>query len=308
MDRLTAERMFVAVIETGSFTAAAQRMGTQSGQASKLISRLEADLGVRLLNRTTRAVAPTEAGRAYYDRLRGLIDEFDGLTDSLRDGAQHPRGLLRIAAPMSMGQLVLAPALADFAIRYPDIALDVQFADRFASLVDEGFDLAIRAGRPAESSLIARRIGSFRMVTLAAPAYLGPRGVPVQPADLTQHDCIIDSNFPDPLRWPYRDADGAALTVPVAGRLRLSDAGACLIAAERGLGIACTPEFVALPALARGRVVQMLDAFTPEPQPISVLYPAGRHVPLKMRLLIEELAARFAGGLSKVMPTDSISE
>lgn len=296
MDRLTAERMFVAVIETGSFTAAARRLGTQSGQASKLVARLETDLGVRLLNRTTRAVSPTEAGRACYDRLRGLIDDYDALADSLRDGAQHPRGLLRIAAPMSLGPLVLAPALADFAQRYPDISVEVQFADRLVSLVDEGFDMAIRAGKPADSSLISRRIGSFGIVTLAAPAYLAARGWPARPEDLAQHDCIIDLNFPDPLRWPYQGG-----TVPVAGRLRFSDASACLAAAERGLGVACMPEFVALAALARGTVVPLLDDFAPDPLPLSVLYPPGRQVPLKMRVLIEELAARFAGGLPKVM-------
>ena len=295
--------MFIAVIETGSFTAAAGRMGVQSGQASKLVQRLEADLGVRLLNRTTRAVAPTEAGRAYYDRLRGLIDEFDGLADEVRDGARHPRGLLRIAAPMSLGKLVLAPALADFALAWPDISLDVQFSDRMVNLVDEGFDLAIRAGRPSESSLIVRRIATFRIVTLAAPTYLAARGTPATPADLAAHDCIIDSNFPEPLRWSYRGPDGPVMAA-VAGRLRYSDAIACLIAAERGLGVACMPDFVATAALARGSVVPLLEAFAPDAQPISVLYPPGRHVPLKMRVLIDELAARFVGGLPKVVALD----
>lgn len=295
--------MFIAVIETGSFTAAAGRMGVQSGQASKLVQRLEADLGVRLLNRTTRAVAPTEAGRAYYDRLRGLIDEFDGLADEVRDGARHPRGLLRIAAPMSLGKLVLAPALADFALAWPDISLDVQFSDRMVNLVDEGFDLAIRAGRPSESSLIVRRIATFRIVTLAAPTYLAARGTPATPADLAAHDCIIDSNFPEPLRWSYRGPDGPVMGA-VAGRLRYSDAIACLIAAERGLGVACMPDFVATAALARGSVVPLLESFAPDAQPISVLYPPGRHVPLKMRVLIDELAARFVGGLPKVVALD----
>jgi DNA-binding transcriptional LysR family regulator len=138
MDRLACDRMFAAVMESGSFTAAADRLGTTSGQASKLVSRLEGTLGVRLLNRTTRAVSPTEAGQAYFDRLRPLLDEFDSLDAAVRDVTQAPRGRLRLTAPLTFGGLELTPILNDFALRWPEIELDVSFSDRVVNLVDEG--------------------------------------------------------------------------------------------------------------------------------------------------------------------------
>jgi DNA-binding transcriptional LysR family regulator len=164
--------MFVTVMETGSFAAAATRLGTSSGQASKLVSRLEAELGVRLLNRTTRAVSATEAGRAYFERLRPLLEEFDNLDLAIRDRAQAPRGRLRLTAPLSFGTAELVPALNDFALRYPEIELDVSFSDRVVSLVDEGFDMAVRVGRAEDSSLIARRLCEVRIVLVGAEVYL----------------------------------------------------------------------------------------------------------------------------------------
>ena len=148
MDKLEANRMFLAVMETGSFTAAAARLGTSSGQASKLVSSLENALGVRLLNRTTRAIAATEAGQAYFERMRALLDEFDGLEATIRDAAQEPRGRLRLTAPLTFGALALTQALSDFALAYPQIELDVNLSDRMVNLVDEGFDMAIRGGAP----------------------------------------------------------------------------------------------------------------------------------------------------------------
>ena len=196
--------MFLAVIESGSFTAAADRLGASSGQASKLVARLEAELGVRLLNRTTRAVATTEAGRAYAERLRPLMEEFDTLDLSIRDISQVPRGSLRLSVPLTFGGLELAPTLNDFASHYPEIALDVAFSDRFVNLVDEGFDLAVRIGRLDSSSLIVRRLYAVRLVVVAAPEYLARAGRPKDPGDLPHHACIIDTNLRDPDRSARR--------------------------------------------------------------------------------------------------------
>lgn len=295
MARLEAERMFVAVVETGSFTAAAGRAGTRSGQASKLVARLEAELGVRLLDRTTRSVAPTEAGLIYYQRLRAIIDEFDSLDQEIRAASGSPRGRLRISAPLYFGTRVLAPVLNDFARLFPEIELDVSFSDRLVSLVDEGFDVAVRMGRPADSSLIARKLADTGLVTVASDAYLAARGEPACPGDLARHDCILDSNFRDPGRWPFRGPGGRAVMVPVSGRIRHSNAEACLDAAERGLGIACLPDFVAVPALERGIVRPILQGFAPEGLQVDALVPAGRHQPAKVRALIDHLAARLAG-------------
>jgi DNA-binding transcriptional LysR family regulator len=293
LDRLECDRMFAAVIETGSFTAAARRLGRTSGQASKLVARLEAELGVRLLNRTTRAVAPTEAGQAYFDRLRPLLDEFDALDLSIRNVSQVPRGTLRLTAPLTFGELELAPALSNFAARYPEIALDVVFSDRVVNLVDEGFDLAVRIGQLEESSLIVRRLCTVRIVVVAAPDYLARAGQAQRPEDLQRHDCIIDTNFRDPGRWPFRAGAGGALSVPVAGRLRYSNAVACLSAAEAGLGVACVPAFVAAAAIRDGRVRRLLAAFESEPFGLHVLYPHSRHLAAKVRVLVDFLAGRY---------------
>lgn len=295
MDRLDCDRMFVAVAETGSFTAAAAKLGTSSGQASKLISRLEADLDVRLLNRTTRAVSPTEAGLAYLERLRPLLEEFDDLDMSIRNISQTPRGHLRLTAPLTFGAMELAPALNDFALRYPDIELDVSFTDRLVNLVDEGFDMALRVGRPMSSSLIARKLCEVRIFPVAAPGYLARRGAPAVPADLARHECILDTNMKDPNRWPLRDSDKDPAAVAVTGRLRYSNAEACLSAAEAGLGLALIPSFVSGPSIAAGRVKPVLTRFEPPPLGVHTLYPHNRHLAAKVRVLVDFLAARYRG-------------
>ncbi len=290
MDRLACERMFAAVMETGSFAAAAQRLGTSSGQASKLVSRLEADLGVRLLHRTTRALSPTEAGQACFDRLRTILDDYDALTTEMRNTAALPRGKIRMSAPLSFGTLRLAPVLTDFATLYPDIALDVQFSDRLVSLVDEGFDLAVRVGKPADTTLIARKLCQARMILAASPAYLTRHPGPAHPSDLTGHDCIIDTNYRDPQHWTFRGNQRVA----VAGRLAFSNAGACVTAAEAGLGLACSPEFVMAESLRAGRLVPLLPDYEDAPLGVFVLYPSGRHLALKTRVLVDYLAQHLS--------------
>lgn len=294
MDRLTCDRMFAAVMETGSFTAAADRLDTTSGQASKLVSRLETSLGVRLLNRTTRAVSPTEAGQAYFDRLRPLLDEFDNLDAAVRDVTQTPRGRLRLTAPLTFGGLELTPILNDFALRWPEIALEVNFSDRVVNLVDEGFDMAIRIGRSEDSTMIARKLYEVRIIVVAAPDWLRAHGEPQTPPEVATNACILDTNFRDAERWPFR-MDGKLLAVPVQGRLRYSNAEACLSAAEAGLGLACVPSFVAGDALRAGRVRQVLQEFEPEPYGIHALYPHSRHLAAKVRVLVDFLAERYRG-------------
>ncbi len=290
MDRMDCDRMFVAVIDTGSFSRAAERLGTSSGQASKLVSRLESDLGVQLLARTTRALSPTEVGRAYYEGIKPLIEEFEALDASVRNAAGAPSGRLRISAPVSFGTVQLVPILADFARAFPGIVVDVNFSDRVVRLVDEGFDAAVRIGSPADSSLISRKLGEVRIVTLAAPGYLAAHGRPERPEDLAGHDCICDSNTGDPTLWRY--TSGA---VTVTDRMRFSNAEAWMIAAVAGLGIPRVPSFVAGEALRDGRLAIVLPGFEPEPRGLFAIYPPGRHLAAKVRVLVDFLAQCFRG-------------
>lgn len=291
MDRLDCDRMFVAVLDFGSFAEAAKRLGTSSGQASKLVAKLEADLGVQLLKRTTRALSPTEVGQAYYGRLKGLMEEFDALDASVRNASGAPTGRLHVTAPLSFGTIQLTPRLLDFARAFPDIQLDVNFSDRVVNLVEEGFDMAIRVGKPADSSLIGRKLCDARIVLVAAPAYVAARGRPETLADLANHDCILDTNFRDPFDWSLED--GAS--VAVNGRIRFSNGEACLVAAESGFGIARIPSFIAGPSIRAGRLVTILPEMENRPRTIHAVYPPARHLALKVRVLVDFLVDSFRG-------------
>ena len=294
MDRLDCDRMFVAVLDTGSFARAAERLGTSSGQASKLVSKLESDLGVRLLHRTTRALSPTEVGQAYYERMKALLEEFDALDASVRNASGMASGRLRLSVPVSFGTMQLAPLLIDFARAFPDIQLDISFSDRVVNIVDEGFDAAVRVGNPADTSLMARKLCDMRVVVGASPDYLSREGEPSTPADLARHACIIDSNFRDPLIWRFRDPGSSeVMAVPVAGRLRFSNAEACFAAAEAGLGIAAGPSFIAGPRFRAGRLKPLLGTFEDRPLAVNVVYPPGRHLALKVRVLVDFLVLQF---------------
>lgn len=287
MDRLTAERMLVKVVELGSFSAAARHFGTGSGQASKLVSRLEADLGVKLLHRTTRALALTEAGRLYATRLAGLVEAFDDLAAELQSTSLNPAGHIRLSAPLSFGTIILAPLFCEFARIHPDITLDVTFEDRFARLVEEGYDAAIRIGPSPDETLVRRRLCTVSLLTLAAPGYLARHGTPEMPTDLDRHLCIRDTNLRAPGLWPYAHGH----LQPVQGQLSFSDATACLCAAEAGLGLACSPDFVARASLAAGRVVQVMKDHAPPLLDVQLLTPHARHLPAKLRVLIDYLVA-----------------
>lgn len=281
--------MFVKVVETGSFAAAARRLGTSSGQASKLVSKLESDLGVKLLNRTTRALSLTEAGQAYADRMRAILESFDDLTTELQNAAIAPRGRIRLTAPLSFGTVRLAPVLARFARDYPEISLEVQFTDRIVNLVEEGFDAAVRVGRTMDSALVGRKLGKARMLTVAAPGYLALRGRPIVPADLAGHDCILDTNNREPGVWLYRQDT----RVNVSGRLIFSNATACLAAAEEGLGIAYLPDFVLQDQLVQERVIEVLADWSEESLGIHALWPGRRNLPRKLRVLVDFMAAEL---------------
>ena len=284
----------MAVMEMGSFAKAATRLGTSAGQASKSVTRLEEELGVRLLNRTTRALAATEVGQAYFESMRHLLDELDALDQSIKSRSGMVSGKLKLTAPTSFGAAQLTPVLIDFALRFPDVELNVNFSDRVVNLVDEGFDAGVRIGNLSDSSLIARKLCDARIVLAASSEYLKERGVPLNPDDLSKHNCIVDTNFRDPLTWRFRDPSKSnQVVVSVDGRLRFSSADACLAAAERGLGILKIPSFMAGPLFRAKRLVPLLKNYEDTPSGVYAIYPSGRHLAFKVRALIDFLEERF---------------
>ncbi|MDB5450749.1 MAG: transcriptional regulator,LysR family, partial [Phenylobacterium sp.] len=202
MDRFDEMSAFAAVADVRSFTQGAKRLGVSSAQVSKLVARLENRLGARLLNRTTRDVSLTDTGRAYLERARLLLEDFEALDTSVRDQT-GPRGLLKISAPVSFGATQLTPALLDFAAAYPDVSMDVSSTDRMVNLVEEGFDVAVRIGQLEDSSLVARKLAAVRVVTCASPAYLARAGTPHAPEQLAEHEAILDTNSADPNVWRF---------------------------------------------------------------------------------------------------------
>jgi DNA-binding transcriptional LysR family regulator len=295
MDRLDCDRMYVAVLETGSFARAAERLRVSSGQASKLVTRLEQDLGVQLLNRTTRALHPTEVGQAYFDQIRRIIEDFDALDATVKSRSTEATGRLRLTAPLSFGTTQLAPVLLDFLALHPRVDLDVSFSDRAVNLIDDGFDAALRIGTVTDLTLIARKIAHSRIILAASPAYLQQHGTPQTPSDLASHMCVIDTNLRDPHAWTFRHPDGTAHAVPVKGRLHFSNADACLLAAERGHGIVRSPGFIVSAALTRGTLVPLLATYEDMPLGIHVLYPPTKHLTVKVRALVDFLTLRFRG-------------
>lgn len=295
MERLDCDRMFIAVMETRSFTAAAQRLSTSHGQASKLITRLENELSVSLFSRSTRSLKPTEVGLAYYERIRPLLAEYDALNDDVLNASKTPSGLLRISAPVTFGSTRLTEHLITFARRYPDIELDVSFADRLVNVVNEGFDLTLRIGNLTDSSLIARKLCDIRIVMVAAKAYLQQKGTPVRWSHLLQHDCIVDTNFRDPFVWPFLDENQVLHAQPVRGRMKFSNAEVCLRAAIEGLGIARLPAFVAGEALQNGTVIPVLSRYEAPPLGLYAVYPPAKYLAQRSRAFIDFLAESFAG-------------
>lgn len=291
---------FIAVAESLSFIGGARVLGRDASVVSRRVGQLEARLGVRLFTRTTRRVALTEAGNAYHQRVRVLLDELQLAGEEVSDIAGSPRGLLRVALPMTFGRLWVAPLIPAFLERHPQIQLDVRFSDRYVDLVAEGFDVAVRLGELTDSSLRARRISSYRSLLVASPAYLERRGSPRKPKDLEKHACL---GFTGHASWPDWHLKRGARSEPVRprGPLIADSSELLLVGALAGAGIALTPDWLAAPALRDGRLVEVLAGCAASKEGgVFVVLPPGGLIPTKTRLfvdeLVEALSAALAGG------------
>ena len=294
MDRLTAMQVFAKVVELGSFAKSAERLGMSTSAVSRQVADLETHLDTRLLNRTTRRISLTEPGRAFHTRCVQLLFDVEEAELSARAGRERPRGTLRVTCPVNFGLHHIAPLLAPFLKKHPDVRIDVSLSDRMVDIVDEGFDLAIRIGESRSTSVIARKLGESRLMVCAAPAYLKKHGTPKTPAQLSEHNCLVYEYLNPRNEWRFSGKDGAEHKVRIAGNMQTNNGDMLARAAAQGVGICCEPDFIVAPWLADGSLVRVLPGFEAGVTAIHAVYPSRRHLSAKVRAFVDMLAAAFA--------------
>ncbi len=292
MDTIELMRTFVAVVDAMSFTVAGERLGKSKALVSKHIGELEDRLGSRLLNRTTRRIQMTEIGRAYYERARNLIGDFDALENSVKAEAGNPRGFLKVTAPQTLGEIELMGMLSAFRAAYPEVEIELLLADRIVDLVGEGFEVALRITTLQDSSLIARRLCAVRLLLCASPAYLAKHGSPASPHELVSHSCIVDTNIRWRENWRFGAGD-TSTTVRVEPALAVNSALAVQNALLLGQGVGFIPEFAAARDLRAGRLVSLLDDLTTHELGVYLVYPTRLHLSAKVRAFIDFTADWF---------------
>jgi|RhiMethySRZTD1v2_1073278.scaffolds.fasta_scaffold105948_2 DNA-binding transcriptional LysR family regulator len=295
MDRFQAITAFARVVEAGSFAGAATRLGVSVSSVSRLVADLEAHLGVRLLNRTTRRISLTEAGRAFHERSIQLLADLEEAEAFASEGAAIPRGTLRLSCAVSFGTEHVAPAIAQFMRKHPTVKVEVELSDRIVDLVDEGFDAAVRIGAVRGQNLVARRVGVTRLVCCASPAYLAAHGEPRTPEDLAKHACLLYQYAPQRDTWPFTDKQGNERRIRVSGPAYANNGAFLSALARDGIGIAYEPDFIVGEDVRGGRLVPILRGFTGSVGAISVVYASRRHLSAKVRAFSEFLAQHFAG-------------
>lgn len=290
MDQLAGMLAFVRVVEEGSFTAAAKSLGLPKSTVSRQVSSLEERLGARLLHRTTRRIHLTEAGQAYFDRCARVISELEDAEKAVSELHEAPRGTLKLTAPVTFGQLFLTEVIAEYLQRFPDVRLDLNLSDRTVDLVEEGFDLAIRIGRLADSSLVVRKLGTSRMCICASPGYLEKEGTPTNIPELEQHNALLYTY--QAVGWKLKGGKVAA----VHGRLTTNSGEVLRAAAVRGLGVAYVPSFYVGADLAAGRLVSVMEDQIEQGSGVFAVYPPNHQPPAKVRSFVDLAVERFAGG------------
>lgn len=297
MDKLRSMEVFVAVIDSGSFTAAAERFGLSPVMVGKHIRQLEERLGARLLTRTTRRQSLTEIGRQYGEQCRQILADIAAAESGAEAMHAAPRGLLKVSAPVTFGTQLLAPAVADYLALHAQVSVELVLNDRVVDMVEEGIDVSIRIGNLDDSGLVARRLMSYRMQICASPDYLARAGVPQTPADLARHQCLDYLHWSRHLRWKLARGDGndgeSEQTDVPASRFRSNNGQALRMAALRGYGIVMQAEMLLGDDIAAGRLQPVLQAYLPEPRQMHLLYPRDRRPTPKLTSFIDFMLERF---------------
>jgi DNA-binding transcriptional LysR family regulator len=286
--------VFVRVVESGSFTAAAERLEISKSVVSKYVTRLEDHLGARLLNRTTRRLSLTEVGRVFYDRSRKGLADIEEAQQEVSRLQGEPRGTLRINVPMSFGILHVAPALPEFQRQYPELTVDMNLDDRKIDVIEEGFDVSVRISELPDSSLVARRIAPCRHAVVASPSYLGKHGTPRTPDDLRDHNVITYRYQDSANKWHFRMKDSESTSVDVSGTSMMNNSLAIREAVLEGIGVTRAPTFVVGKDIQEGRLVKLLAGYEILQVAIFLVYPQRRHLSPKIRAFVEFMAARIS--------------
>lgn len=286
--------IFAKVAETDSFSRAADDLDLSKATVSKAVSRLEARLGSSLFHRTSRRLSLTESGRAALDRAGRILAEGEAVEAETAAQSAIPRGLVRLAAPMSFGLLHLQPILPDFLARYPEVSVDLHLADQKVDLVAEGYDLAVRIARLADSSLLARKICEMRVMLVGAPNYFKAFGKPEHPRDLAQHRCFTYSNVETPEVWRFNHATEGEQAVNVAGPMRVNNSESLGASLRAGLGVALQPEFICWEDLRTGALETAMCEWSPPIPSLHIVSPPGRLRPMRVRVMADFLAERLA--------------
>jgi DNA-binding transcriptional LysR family regulator len=287
MDRLDELAVLVAVVDNGSLVAAARRLRRSPPAVTRALSALENRVGARLVERTTRRLSPTDAGRALAEKSRALLDAYDG---AISGPSPTPvRGLLRVTAPVLFGRRHVAPIVTAFLDLFPDIQVELVLHDRNLDLIEEGLDVAVRIGPLSDSSLVMRRVGEVRRVVVASPEYLVRRGTPSRPAQLATHDTIFGTNTRGPLEWRF-GSQGRMLVVRLAPRLLVNEIDAQLVAARAGRGVARVLSYQVVDDLATGALVRLLQEYEPPPLPVQLVAASRVHMSPKVRAFLDHAA------------------
>jgi len=294
IDHASEMAAFVRVVDAKGFSAAAPALGLTPSAVSKLITRLETRLGVRLLQRTTRALHLTESGEAFYAAARRIVGEIDMLESQIRGHGGAPHGLLKVTTSLAFATHQLAPAIGEFLGRFPQLQLELMPTDRVVDMIEEGVDVAIRIGKLADTSFMARKIGEDVRLVCASPAYLQHRHAPQRPEDLTRHACIISRDRSYLNRWPFR-IDGQIREIEVGGRIAVTEGEAQMRLALQGLGIVRLTRLTVATAIKSGDLVSLLEEFSAEePVPIHAVYPHRRHLAPKVSAFVDFIVEKFS--------------
>jgi DNA-binding transcriptional LysR family regulator len=294
MDRLNSMAIFVEVVNQSGFSSAADKMNLSRAQVSKSVMQLEAHLGTRLLNRTTRRVSLTEIGRIYYERCTAILNDVEEIEGIAREQAGTPYGMLRLSAPTSFGTLHLKDAIPEYLKQFSQVHISMSLSDRFIDVVSEGFDVVIRIAELKDSSLIARKIAPCKRVFCASPDYLEKNGIPQVPQDLATHACLVYANDIKPDTWILHGPNGKE-AIKVNGPVCADNGDILSAAATAGLGIALLPTFTVGPELRAGRLIQVLPDYCPPELTIYAVFPSRRYLSAKVRSFVDFLSNHFSG-------------